>query len=153
MSKIATPKVLVLIALGAIVGTWLRELISQAMPVDSSGLPTGILVVNLTGTLVLGILASVFTHFFHGSRNVRLALGTGLLGAYTTFSTLEIALVELTRSGHGWIALDYLVASVIGGILVGWAGFQLTNLLVGRFKPATKSEHLVDIEPLEIFEP
>lgn len=64
-----------------------------------AALPTGTVVVNVTGSLVLGMLTGwAIRH--GGGGDVKAILGTGLLGGYTTFSTASVEAVRLVRSGR-----------------------------------------------------
>ncbi len=75
--------------------------------------PWGILAVNLSGAFLLGVLAGAAV----GDTAARL-LGTGLLGAYTTFSTWMLQSSRLDRRGA---ALN-LAGSLVAGLALAWAG-------------------------------
>jgi CrcB protein len=86
--------------------------------------PVGILVVNLSGAFVLGLLfglgvATAWPHW--------LAVGaqTGLIGAYTTYSTWAVDSLTLARAGTPWQAVLNLVGSLVAGVLLAWAGATL----------------------------
>jgi len=84
------------------------------------GFPYGTLVVNLTGSFALGVLVGVALE----SDAYRLA-GTGLIGAYTTFSTWAFESHRLGEAGQGRIAALNFTVSVVLGVLVAWAGRHL----------------------------
>lgn len=84
--------------------------------------PWGILVVNLTGSLTIGVLAGAL----HAAHPLTLVLGTGLLGGYTTFSTASFDTVRLLQRGR-FVAgilngLGQLMAAVGACALGFWAG-------------------------------
>jgi fluoride exporter len=86
--------------------------------------PVGILVVNLSGAFVLGLL------FGLGVTTARphwLALGvqTGFIGAYTTYSTWAVDSLTLARAGTPRQAVLNLVGSLVAGVLLAWAGATL----------------------------
>jgi CrcB protein len=54
-------------------------------------------------------------------------LGTGILGAFTTFSTFTVESAELLRQSEPLTAFAYVVASVVGGVLVAMASMRLTR--------------------------
>jgi CrcB protein len=82
--------------------------------------PYGTLLVNLTGSFVLGVLVGVAV----GGNTYRL-LGTGLIGAFTTFSTWALESHRLGEDGElGLGALNFAV-SLLLGLLAAWAGRHL----------------------------
>jgi CrcB protein len=78
--------------------------------------PWGTFVVNITGCLLLGMLTGLV--LYHGTdTSTRTVLGTGALGAYTTFSTFTYETVQLAEEG----ALDEALRNAGAGLLVGLA--------------------------------
>jgi CrcB protein len=111
-------------ALGA-VGALLRFAVdTQVQARSADELPLGTLAVNLSGALALGVLTGA-----HVGGDALLLAGTGLLGAYTTFSTWLFETQRLAEEGEGWIALGYVVATLAGGALCGVAGWWIGSLL------------------------
>ncbi|MCW2991357.1 MAG: crcB [Solirubrobacterales bacterium] len=99
-------------------GATLRYVADLAVTARTSrALPWGIFVVNLTGAFALGLLAGSDA----GSDALRVA-GTGLLGAYTTFSTWMLQVRVLLRDGRRRLATTYLGASLVLGFLAMAAG-------------------------------
>lgn len=90
----------------------------------SGAFPWGTFVVNITGCLLLGILTGLglYHHFGAASRTV---LGTGALGAYTTFSTLTFETVRLAEEGAMNEAMRNAGASMLVGLLAAAAGVAL----------------------------
>lgn len=111
----------VLVAGGA--GAVCRYLVDAAVTARSSGVfPWGTLVVNLTGSLLLGVVAGVVAeHGAPGSAGI--VAGAGFCGAYTTFSTLAYETVRLAEEGAWRLALVNLATLVPGGAAtaLGWA--------------------------------
>ena len=90
--------------------------------------PWGTFVVNATGAFVLGLVTGLALH--HGlSPSARTALGTGLCGAYTTFSTFGYETVRLIEDGAWWGAAVNVGASLAVGLVAGAAGLGLTLLV------------------------
>jgi len=82
----------------------------------SGAFPWGTFVVNVTGCLVLGLLTGF--GLYHGlSAGARTVLGTGGMGAYTTFSTLTFETVRLAEEG----AVDEALRNAVGSFVVGLA--------------------------------
>ena len=86
--------------------------------------PVGILAVNLSGAFLLGLLfglgvARTWPHW--------LAVGaeTGVIGAYTTYSTWAVDSLTLARDGAPWRAVVNLTGSLLAGVLLVWAGVSL----------------------------
>jgi len=59
------------------------------------------------------------------SDQMRLFLGIGILGAFTTFATFSNEIIDLMRSGHLWLALGNMLLSVGFGLLAVWGGLML----------------------------
>jgi CrcB protein len=125
------------VATGGAVGSALRYLVSgwaqRLLPHGTAALPLGTLFVNVTGSLLIGILAGLA-----GARGVpgpefRLLLVTGLLGGYTTFSAFSLEHLVLLRAGNVTVALASAVLQVLLGLAAAWVGFLLTG---GAGRPA-----------------
>ena len=119
-------RVLLVAAAGA-VGSILRYAIS-GLVVDWVGPSTwGTFVVNITGAVILGFLVGVTEERWLAPYYVRTALAIGLLGAYTTFSTLMFETVDLAESRSFVAAGANVLGSVTAGLVAVYAG-----LVVGR---------------------
>lgn len=114
-------RALALVAAGGTVGTLLRTL---AVTGEGDGLPLQTLAVNVAGAFLLGLLLGAL-HRRPQARSLRLALGTGLLGAFTTWSGLAVQCVLLVRDGRATLAAGYLLASLTLGVLAAAAGSRL----------------------------
>jgi CrcB protein len=92
------------------------------------GLGKGTFVVNTTGSLLLGVVTGL--GLYHGlSADVRVAIGTGGLGAYTTFSTLTSETVHLIDTGEVEAAMRNALGSVIVCLLAASLGLAITAAL------------------------
>jgi fluoride exporter len=92
-----------------------------------SAFPLGILVVNLTGSLVLGILVGSALH--HGVSSAWLTVaGTGLIGSFTTFSTLTYDTARLAEADQWRLSVLNLTVSLTAGIGAAAAGLALGSL-------------------------
>jgi fluoride exporter len=120
--------VVIALALGGVLGAVSRYAVSLALPTETAKFPWGTLLINVSGSAALGfILVLVIEHFPRG-RLVRPVIGTGFLGAYTTFSTFTVEAVDLIRTGHTGLALAYLAGSVFAGLLAVWTGMMSARL-------------------------
>lgn len=120
--------VVALVALGGVLGALARDALESAAPATSGQLPWTTLAINLAGSFALGLLLVLLAERFPGARLVRPLLGTGLIGAFTTFSTFVLEAFDLIRTGHVLVAVIYLTASLFGGLLCAAAG-----LVAARF--------------------
>ena len=83
----------------------------------------------MSGAFVLGVLATVLVERFPPTRYVRAFVAVGVLGAYTTFSTLAVETVTLVKDGHAPVGLTYLATSVVVGLMLAYLGFVIARLL------------------------
>lgn len=123
-----------LVAAGGAVGTLGRHVL-DALVGDVAGLPLGILVVNLTGAFLLGVLIEALA--LRGPdrgrrRDLRLLLGTGVLGGYTTYSLLAADVAGLVLDQRVLAALGYGGVTVVVGGLASWAGVLAARVHGGR---------------------
>lgn len=111
------------IFLGAGVGGVLRYAISSWVPtLIAPSFPLGTLIVNITGCLAIGILATTLGGHAPGREALRAALIIGLLGGYTTFSSFGKETFDLARDSR-WLAagMNVLLSNTLGLAAV-WAG-------------------------------
>ncbi|MDE2579362.1 MAG: fluoride efflux transporter CrcB [Hyphomicrobiales bacterium] len=89
--------------------------------------PWGILLINVTGSLAMGLIAGWFALRAHiaGAQDWRLFLTTGVLGGYTTFSAFALDFAVLWQRGAQMQAFVYLLASVLLSIVAVFAGLAL----------------------------
>lgn len=114
MSALALAGVAVLGGLGAV----LRLLLDGAVSERTGGqFPAGTLTVNLSGALVLGVLTGAAVH-----GDAARLIGTGLVGAFTTFSTWMYETQRLAETGAGRAAALNISLSLVAGVLFAWAG-------------------------------
>lgn len=122
------PRFLVLVVAGGMLGTPARYGVALALPTRTGGWPTGTLLCNLLGALLLGVLLEALLRAGTDTgwrRLVRLAGGTGFLGAFTTYSTLAVETDLLVRDGRPVLAAGYAAATVLGGLGLSAAGIAL----------------------------
>ncbi|HEX8488414.1 MAG TPA: CrcB family protein [Propionibacteriaceae bacterium] len=133
-----TPASLALVWLGGTAGTAARYLTGRAVP-HLLGVPVATLVVNVLGAFALGVLleglvrrarpegdgSSAGSSGATGRRRLRLLLGTGFLGGFTTYSALALDTVLLARSSLPAHALGYAVSTLVLGGLASLAGIAL----------------------------
>ena len=116
------------VAVAGALGAVARYLLDTAIGSRTFGVfPFGTLSVNLSGSLVLGVIAGLALD--HGLPTLPHAvLGDGFCGAYTTFSTMSLESVVLARQGERGGALVNVAATVLGGCAAAAAGLALAAL-------------------------
>jgi fluoride exporter len=94
-----------------------------------TGFPYGTLTVNVTGSIVMGLLAGYFAFKGEATQSWRLFLMTGILGGYTTFSAFSLDAILLYERGQIGQALAYVAASGAVSIFGLFAGLMLIRQL------------------------
>ncbi|MCH5585016.1 fluoride efflux transporter CrcB [Shimazuella sp. AN120528] len=114
---------ILLIAIGGALGALCRFLISKYFPSSANRFPLGTFIINIIGSLLLGLLLGCMVNekwmFF---------LGTGFCGAFTTFSTLQWEILRFHQERQHSLLLLYLTLSYTLGILSSIMGF-----FIGKF--------------------
>lgn len=120
---------LALVVLAAAVGAPVRYVVDQAIQDRWPGaFPAGTLTVNVTGSLVLGLLTGLAAHHGLAPQAVTI-LGTGLLGGYTTFSTFSYETIRLLEDGAVAEAALNVGGSLTLGLAAAAAGLGLALVL------------------------
>ena len=88
--------------------------------------PLGTLIINVSGSFLIGVLMTLLTERLNPHPNWRLFLVVGVLGGYTTFSSFEYEIYQSVRDGARWMGMLYLTGSVVLGYLGVWMGTLLT---------------------------
>ena len=123
----------ILIAVGGAVGSVLRYAVQGMVGQEIRGqsFPIGTIVVNITGCLLIGLLAG----FFDGPRLVReeyrVGLLVGVLGGYTTFSSFGLETFRLASDGQFRLALANMVVSCVVGFVAVWVGYRVAEKWFG----------------------
>lgn len=124
--------VLAAIAAGGALGALARQLVGHALPTATGAFPWGTFLINVSGSLLIGILMAVLALRPEHHRLVRPFLGVGILGGFTTFSTYAVQSHELVRSGHPVVALAYLSGTVLAALLAVVAGVMLVRRIASH---------------------
>jgi len=103
---------------GAVARYAVQTAVSRRWP---TALPIGTFLVNVLGSFLLGLLAGAAV-----DQRLALLLGTGFMGAFTTFSTFKMESLSLFRRGKGAAALMYMALSYGLGIGAAWLGIRLS---------------------------
>lgn len=117
---------IIVVGAGGFIGAVARYLLSGLIHrnLDSS-FPWGTFTVNIVGCFLIGCLLHLVENRLVVSDQMRLFLGIGILGAFTTFATFSQEIIDLMRSGQNWLALANVLFSVGLGVLALWVGYML----------------------------
>jgi fluoride exporter len=102
---------------GGIVGALVRTGLSQAFPVRPGSWPWPTFAVNIVGAFLLGYFVTRLQERLPTSAYKRPFLGTGVCGALTTFSTMQVELFKMVQAARWGLALGYAAATIIAGFV------------------------------------
>ncbi len=117
--------VLVVIALGGVIGAEARYGLGVLLPHDPGQWPLATWVINVSGCFLIGVLMTVITELTSPHRLVRPFLGVGVLGGYTTFSTAMVDVQQLILARHAGAALGYMLATLGAAVVATFLGMAL----------------------------
>jgi fluoride exporter len=117
---------------GGVIGALARAGLERAFPFHHHGWPWATFLANVIGVAALAYFVTRLQERLPPSTYRRPLLGTGFCGALTTFSTLQLEVVQLGRHGEAALAAAYLATSVTLGLLVTY----LVTALTRRVRPA-----------------
>ena len=119
--------ILLAIAVGGALGSLARWSLAEALPHGPRDFVWSTFTANVSGALALGLLMALMVDVLANTRLIRPFLGVGVLGGYTTFSTYMLDARTLLAEGRPWVALAYVAATLVTGLLAVWVG-----VVVGR---------------------
>lgn len=127
------PLLLSAVFVGGACGTAIRSLLEDAFAGPPRSWPWTTFSINVMGALVLGMLLEVLVRLGEDTgirRLVRLGVGTGVLGGFTTYSSFMAETTKLS-----WpLATGYVVATLVLGALAAWAGIRVARPVTGRIR-------------------
>jgi len=122
------------VALGGAIGTAIRAVLADLVPAVD-GISWTILAINVVGAFCLGLLLEALAHRgpdVGRRRRLRLFVGTGVLGGFTTYSTLADDTAQLLGDGRWGAGSGYALLTVVLGLLAVVAGLWVSTLLRPR---------------------
>jgi len=121
---------IVLVGIGGFIGAVLRYLISDWVNeiFQTLSVPYGTLTVNITGCLLIGILAGLSENRNLLGPETRALLVVGVFGGFTTFSTFGNETVELLKDGKSIAAFSNVALHVCLGLVAVWVGYSAAEL-------------------------
>lgn len=119
------------VAIGGALGASGRYMLgSTLLKIMGPNYPWGTLAVNVLGGLSMGLLVGWLAFKVSGSENLRLLLGVGVLGGFTTFSSFSLEVVRMVENKTYGLAAGYITASVILSILAVFVGLVMARKLL-----------------------
>jgi CrcB protein len=122
-------RTLVAVAVASAMGGLARYLLGGVLARAGTSFPWETLVINVTGSFVLGFLFTLFVEVTPTPPWVRAAVLVGFLGSYTTFSTLALESFRLIEDGAYGPAAANLFGSLVAGLAAVYAGIVLARTL------------------------
>ncbi|CAB4934136.1 unannotated protein [freshwater metagenome] len=124
----ADPRELAAVFAGGALGAIARARLGEAFAHDPGSWSWATLIANLTGAFLLGLVVAHAQHHPRPLRHARPLLGTGLCGALTTFSAMQLEVLQMLDTGAVALAAGYLAALLAGGL----GAIALADLLERR---------------------
>ncbi|MEE9273366.1 MAG: fluoride efflux transporter CrcB [Robiginitomaculum sp.] len=119
---------LLYVAFGGAIGASGRHMLGHLMfKLMGPGYPWGTLVANILGGLLMGVLVGWLAFKVSGGENLRLLLGVGVLGGFTTFSSFSLEAVRMIETKAYGAAAGYISASVILSVLAVFIGLMIAR--------------------------
>lgn len=114
----------ILVMSGGAIGAGLRYGLFRALPMSAAGWPWSTFAVNIIGGCCMGILAIWLLRGDSSAEPLRLFIGVGVLGGFTTFSAFSLEIAQMVQRGQMGMAAAYSVASILlalGALFAGMA--------------------------------
>lgn len=136
------------VSAGGVLGAEARYGLTVLLPHDGSQFPWSTLLINLTGSMLIGVLMGTVLVMRAPHRLLRPFLGVGVLGGYTTYSSFAVDVQRLLAGHRPLLALGYLVSTVLGCAGVVWLA-TVTTVSTGRTMLAgSAAARELAVEPL-----
>jgi CrcB protein len=127
-----------LVLLGGTLGTAAREAITLAVP-ELGGVPIALVAINLVGAFLLGLLLESLARGgpdVGARRSLRLLLGTGVMGGFTSYSALALGTDQLLADGAAGRGIAFALVSVVLGVACAAAGILVASSRGSHAAPA-----------------
>lgn len=114
---------------GSGLGGVMRYGVGRLLPWQEGRMPLATLCVNLLGCFLIGFFSSMSMRFPGMGKHLSLLLTVGVCGGFTTFSTFSNETLIMLRGGQTLLALAYIGANVVTGLLLVYLGICASRLL------------------------
>lgn len=113
---------------GGIIGSAARTGVGHLLPASSGRMPVTTLIVNLSGSLLLGFYLARREQTVTAPLSLQF-WGIGVFGSFTTFSTFSIEVLDLLGQGQAATAVAYVATSIVGGLILALSGQRLGSVI------------------------
>lgn len=120
---------IILVMSGGAIGAGMRYGLSRALPVAGDGWPWATFAANVLGGLAMGVLAAWMLRGDNSAEPLRLFVGVGVLGGFTTFSAFSLEIAQMVERGETGLAAGYAVASVLLALGALFAGMTAAKAI------------------------
>lgn len=120
---------IILVMSGGALGAAMRYGLSRALPLTAGGWPWATFAANILGGLAMGVLAAWVLRGDNSAEPLRLFVGVGVLGGFTTFSAFSLEMAQMIERGQGVMAASYALASVLLALGALFAGLALARTI------------------------
>lgn len=128
------------IGAGAFIGAAARYELESISVVSHGAFPITTLLINISGSFLLALLLAIAFELWEFDADIRLGLTSGLLGAFTTFSTFCREAVNLMRDGAYSIAFFYMLLSILCGFAAAYLGSALIRMFAAKMNGSGAEE-------------
>jgi fluoride exporter len=118
---------IILVMSGGAIGAGLRYGLSRAVPFSAGGWPWPTFAANVLGGLAMGVLAAWVLRGDNSAESLRLFVGVGVLGGFTTFSAFSLEMAQMLQRGQIGLAAGYALASVLLALVALFAGMIMAK--------------------------
>ncbi|MGB5076127.1 MAG: CrcB family protein [Sphingorhabdus sp.] len=122
-------KSILLVMAGGALGAAMRFGLARSVPLGAGGWPWPTFVANIIGGLAMGVLAGWLLRGNSAAEPLRLFLGVGLLGGFTTFSAFSLEMAHMIQRGQAVLAAAYALTSVLLALGAIFAGIMLARTI------------------------
>lgn len=122
-----TPGDLAAVFVGGAAGATARVAFATWFPTSADRYPWTTFAENVVGAFLLGLVLTLLLRGHGAGRRLQLLVGTGALGAFTTYSTFAVEMDRLVDAGAGPVAITYAIVSLVAGV-----GAAVSGMLIGR---------------------
>jgi fluoride exporter len=120
----------ILVMAGGAVGAALRYALARALPLGTAW-PWPTFIANVAGGVLMGLLSAWLLRAGQAEESLRLLLGVGLLGGFTTFSAFSLEMAKMMDQGQVSLAAGYALASVLLALVAVFAGMAMGRGVFG----------------------
>ncbi len=117
--------VYLLVGIAGFLGAVLRYSVGEVLAEESTIFPLSTLIINLLGSFLLAWLTTVVFRRFPVPSSFKVAIGTGFVGSFTTFSSVSVETVRLFQDNHLILGIIYILVSLFGGLAMCRLGFRV----------------------------